>query len=67
MNILNVLKVIDGKVTLCCGRDKSCPVVSVENTDQIKIVDDYGGSVVMEKDQAKLIGQALKELEKSKS
>lgn len=63
----NILKVINDKVTLCCGRDKSCPVVGFNEEDQVTIVDDYGNTVVMEKDQAKLIDQALKELEKSKS
>lgn len=64
---MSILKVIDHTVTLCCGRDKSCPVVSFNEEDQVKIVDDYGNHVIMEKDQAKLIDEALKELEKSKS
>tara|TARA_A100001011_G_C14285307_1_gene833366 strand:- start:8 stop:205 length:198 start_codon:yes stop_codon:yes gene_type:complete len=63
----NILKVVNDKVTLCCGRDKSCPQVSFNEDNQVTIVDDYGNEVVMEKDQAKLIDQALKELEKSKS
>ena len=63
---MSKLKSKDGVVTLCCGRDKSCPQVAIEE-DKVTIVDDYGNKVIMEKEQADLIDEALKELKKSKS
>ena len=61
------LKIKDGIVTLCCGRDKSCPQIAFNEDQKVTIADDYGNTVIMEKEQAKLIEGALKELEKSKS
>ncbi len=63
---MSMLKITDGSVMLCCGKDK-CPVMTFTEDNQIKIVDDYGNHVIMEQQQAQLITQAIEELEKSKS
>ncbi len=49
-------------VKLCCN-SKYCPVLSIEGNN-VKIVDDYGKSIKMTVDQAKMISGALKELGK---
>jgi len=49
-------------VKLCCN-SKYCPVLTVEGNN-VKIVDDYGKSIRMTVDQAKMINDALKELGK---
>ena len=41
---------------------KKCPVVRDVGDEKIEIKDDYGNSIVITKDQAQLIPQALKQL-----
>ena len=45
-------------VVLCCNKVK-CPVVKLVNPKQITITDDYGNTVIIDKDQAELIPEAL--------
>jgi len=49
-------------IQLCCG-SKRCPVLSLEG-NKVRITDDRGKSIVMEVSQAKMVGDALKELGK---
>ena len=50
---------------LCCGKAK-CPVVNLENEKQLSITDDDGNKVKMDIDQAKLLTQAIEQLEQDK-
>ncbi len=47
-----------------CGGKKCCPELTLTEDGKIKIKDDYGNVVMMDKKQAKLIDNAIKELEK---
>tara|TARA_B100000700_G_C14951102_1_gene811687 strand:+ start:634 stop:807 length:174 start_codon:yes stop_codon:yes gene_type:complete len=47
-----------------CGGKKCCPELSVTDDGKVKIKDDYGNTVTMDKAQAKLIDKAIKDLEK---
>ena len=49
-------------IQLCCG-SKRCPTLTLEGNN-VRITDDYGKSIRIEVEQAKLIGKALKELGK---
>ena len=49
-------------ILLCCG-GKACPVLSLEG-NKVRITDDYGKSIIMEVDQAKMVSDALKKLGK---
>ncbi len=49
------------QVILCCGR-KGCPVISKEKKGMIKITDDFGSSVLLKEDEARLIDRALNQL-----
>ena len=49
---------------ILCGGKACCPELSITKEGKVTIKDDYGNTVVMEKSQAKLINNALKELEK---
>ncbi len=60
-----MLRQLNGGVVLCCGKAK-CPVVNLENDEQLSITDDYGNKVKMDIDQAKLLKQAIDQLEKKK-
>ena len=55
-----------GKGIVLCGRKKCCPILSILKDGRIEIVDDDGNSVKMEKDQALLITEAVKELDRQK-
>lgn len=50
-----------GRVVLCCN-GKACPVLSVNEDNQIVIEDDYGNHIKITKEQAELIPQAITEL-----
>jgi len=51
-----------GEILLCCGKG-GCPTLKKHSENKIQITDDQGNSVVMEKTQAELIAQAIKQLD----
>lgn len=44
----------DGTVTLC-ARKTCCPILEKVGENSYKITDDFGGSIVIDREQAKLI------------
>lgn len=62
---MTMLRQLNGGVVLCCGKAK-CPVVNLENDEQLSITDDHGNKVRMDIDQAKLLNQAIDQLEKKR-
>ena len=58
---MSLLRKKGNDVILCCNGVK-CPVVRDAGNEKIEIKDDYGNSIVITKDQAQLIPQALKQL-----
>jgi hypothetical protein len=46
---------------LCCGRGR-CPELSLTKEGLVKITDDLGGEIKIEKDQALLIQKAISQL-----
>ena len=58
---MSLLRKQGDTVVLCCN-GKKCPVVRDVGDEKIEIKDDYGNSIVITKDQAQLIPQALKQL-----
>jgi len=61
---MTMLKQLDNGILLCCGKAK-CPVINLAGDDQLTITDDDGNTVKMDVNQAKLITQAIDQLEKS--
>jgi hypothetical protein len=58
----NILKLNpNGSVTLC-ARKTCCPVMEEINATQVRITDDNGNSIIINKDQAALINDGLKVL-----
>jgi hypothetical protein len=57
------MKKINENSIVLCGGKACCPVLTVEN-NTVYIEDDYGNEVKMNKKQAMLIVDAIKELEK---
>lgn len=62
---MTMLKQIDNGILLCCGKAK-CPVLNLESDDRLTITDDDGNTVNLDVDQAKLITQAIDQLQKDK-
>ena len=58
----NILKLNpNGSVTLC-ARKTCCPVMEEISATQVRITDDNGNSIIINKDQAALINDGLKVL-----
>lgn len=56
------LKIDDlNRVTLCCGKG-GCPILSKDKEGMVQITDDYGNTVKMQEDEARLITEALEQL-----
>lgn len=51
------------KIVLCGGK-KCCPELTITEDGKVKIKDDYGNTVTMEKSQAKMVTGAVEKLEK---
>jgi len=58
---MTMLKKINDGVLLCCGKAK-CPVVRLQENEQLTISDDYGNTVKLDVEQAKLINKAIDQL-----
>lgn len=57
----------NGKVTLCGrGEGKCCPVMERFDDYRVKITDDFGGYIIITKEQARLVADGLNLIEESK-
>lgn len=62
----NILKLNpNGSVTLC-ARKKCCPVMTDLGNGMVRITDDNGNSIIIEKDQAALIKDGINLMQNSK-
>lgn len=62
----NGLIINNGKVTLCGrGEGKCCPVMERFDDYHVKITDDFGGYIIITKEQAKLVADGLNLIEES--
>ena len=48
---------------MLCGGKRCCPTIELGENGTVEIVDDFGGKVRMNIEQAKLITQALEQLD----
>jgi len=53
-----IKKLNDKQVRVCCGRS-GCPVVEKIDDDHYKVTDDEGNSIVVKKEELKLMGDAV--------
>lgn len=63
MNYLKKLN--DGSIQLCCGGN-NCPIVTKIDDATVEIKDDDGNAIRVKPGQAKLISDAVKEMEGAK-
>ena len=57
------LKKEGNSILLCCRR-KKCPKITKHGENHVRITDDDGNNVFITREQADLIGTALKQLDK---
>lgn len=50
------------KIRLCCGA-KGCPIIEDLGDGTVKITDDWGNTVIMKKEEAKLLSDGVNLLE----
>ena len=62
---MTMLRSQNGGILLCCGKAK-CPLVKLDEDEQLTITDDNGNTVKLDVDQAKLLTQAIHQLEQEK-
>lgn len=60
-----IKRVNDNSVKLCCN-GKGCPVVTDLGDGTVEITDDNGNKIVVKKDEAALISDGVKTLDKEK-
>ena len=53
-----IVKLSENSVKVCCGRS-GCPVVEKIDEDYYKITDDEGNTIVVKKEELKLMGDAV--------
>jgi hypothetical protein len=49
-------------ILLCCGTNRGCPELTINEDDSVHIKDDYGNTVTMKLSQARIIGDKIDEL-----
>ena len=52
------MKLPNNQIKLCCG-GKGCPVISKKGNGMVQIKDDFGGSILLKEEEARLIEEAL--------
>ena len=55
---------MNGNAVVLCGGKACCPELTITESGKVKIKDDDGNTVMMDKEQASMINKAIKKLEK---
>ena len=53
-----IKKLTENSVKVCCGRT-GCPVIEKIDEDHYKVTDDEGNTIVVKKEELKLMGDAV--------
>ena len=53
-----ITRVSDNSVRICCGK-QGCPVVEKVDDDHYKVTDDDGNTILVKKEELKLMGDAV--------
>ena len=53
-----IKRLTENSVKVCCGRT-GCPVIEKIDEDQYKVTDDEGNTIVVKKEELKLMGDAV--------
>lgn len=58
-NMDMIKRISDNSVRLCCGK-QNCPQVTVLDNGMVEILDDYGNTITVKKEEAALISDGVK-------
>ena len=53
-----IKRLTENSVKVCCGR-QGCPVIEKVDEDHYKVTDDDGNTIVVKKEELKLMGDAV--------
>ncbi len=53
-----IKRLTENSVKVCCGR-QGCPVIEKIDEDHYKVTDDDGNSIIVKKEELKLMGDAV--------
>ena len=53
-----IKKLTENSVKICCGK-QGCPVIKKIDDDHYKVTDDEGNTIVVKKEELKLMGDAV--------
>ena len=53
-----IKRLTENSVKVCCGR-QGCPVIEKIDVDHYKVTDDDGNTIVVKKEELKLMGDAV--------
>ena len=57
-----IKRLTENNVKVCCGR-QGCPVIEKIDEDHYKVTDDDGNTIVVKKEELKLMGDAVNTLD----
>jgi|TARA_R110001583_G_scaffold54894_6_gene167625 hypothetical protein len=57
-----IKRLTENSVKVCCGR-QGCPVIEKIDEDHYKVTDDDGNTIVVKKEELKLMGDAVNTLD----
>ena len=57
-----IKRLTENSVKVCCGR-QGCPVIEKVDEDHYKVTDDDGDTIVVKKEELKLMGDAVNTLD----
>lgn len=50
------------KIVLCCGKKGSCPTIHFDESNNVSITDDFGGSVKISAAEFAILGDKMSEM-----
>ena len=62
INNYMIKRLTENSVKVCCGR-QGCPVIEKVDEDHYKVTDDDGNTIVVKKEELKLMGDAVNTLD----
>ena len=58
-----MVKILSDNSVQLCGRGKCCPIVTKREDGKYEVKDDYGNTVIVQKEELELVADAVKTLD----
>ena len=59
---MNIVRINDNSVRLCCNATKGCPVITDLGDGWVEVKDDFGNTVKVRKEEALLLSDGVKQI-----